>query len=376
MARPMIAVDARYSLRPLRRGIGEMVYRVCRELADMPRSYDLILYGDGSADPEVVREFSTAFRVEILSARPFAVWEQWAWPQRAAGDGATLLHGTANIAPLSWRGPLILTVLDVIEWHRGRDFASSIPLRHHISRLYRMNTLKRVVQRADAVLTISAHARDDMVRTLHVASDRIVITPLATKLSIQAPVLTKRPYFLALGAMDPRKNLIGVLHALKAANQKKFRLKIVGVEPQFLSKSRELLNSLGIQDQVDLSPMVSDEELTELYQNAAGFLYLSLYEGFGLPLLEAMALGCPVISSNRAALPEVGGDGVILVDPFDASATADAMQKLIADVAFRNDLIRRGQSRVASFGWKQTAELTHDCYLRVIRHRGLGGEVQ
>jgi glycosyltransferase involved in cell wall biosynthesis len=239
-----------------------------------------------------------------------------------------------------------------------------------------MNTLKRVVQRADAVLTISAHARDDMVRTLHVASDRIVITPLATKLSIQAPVLTKRPYFLALGAMDPRKNLIGALHALKAANQKEFRLKIVGLEPQFLPKSRELLNSLGIQDQVDLSPMVSDEELTELYQNAAGFLYLSLYEGFGLPLLEAMALGCPVISSNRAALPEVGGDGVILVDPFDASATADAMQKLIADVAFRNDLIRRGQSRVASFGWKQTAELTHDCYLRVIRHRGLGGEVQ
>jgi len=325
MGRPTIAVDARYSLRTLRRGIGETVYRVCRELADMPRSYDLVLYGDGSADQEVVREFSSAFRVEILPARPFAVWEQIAWPKRAKLDEAFLLHGTANISPLVWRGPLIITVLDVIEWHRGRDFSSSIPLRHHLSRLYRMNTLKWVIRRADVVLTISEHARDDMIRTLNVPADRIMVTPLAAKVSMEMPILSKHPYFLALGAMDPRKNLVGALNAVKMAHEPAIGLKIVGLESQAISKARDLIRSLGIEDRVEISPMVTDEELYALYRHATGFLYLSLYEGFGLPLLEAMALGCPVISSNRSALPEIGKDAVILVDPHDSKGTADAM---------------------------------------------------
>ena len=366
MRRPVIGVDARYSLRGMRRGIGEYVYQLARELADIPRSYDLVLYGDETAEPEVLKEFQSAYQVNILRARPFALWEQLAWPQSARADGITILHGTANISPLMWRGPLALTVMDAIEWHRGKDFPSKIPLRHHLSRIYRMNTLKRVIHRASLVLTISNHAKVDLVQTLRADASRIQVIPLAAKLAVMEPRYDKKPYFLALGALDPRKNLEGAMKAFGLLKRSELRLKVVGLEPEALPVAREMARSYAMQSRVDLEGMISDEDLRQLYQEATGFLYLSLYEGFGLPLLEAMALGCPVISSDRSALPEVAGQAAVLVDPEDAAATAAAMSKLADDGAFRRELIGQGQDRVKLFDWTTTAKMTHEAYLRLV----------
>lgn len=366
MRRPVIGVDARYSLRSMRRGIGEYVYQLARELADIPRSYDVVLYGDETAESEVLKEFRSAYRVNILRARPFALWEQLAWPQSAAADGITILHGTANISPLTWRGPLALTVMDVIEWHRGKDFPSKIPLRHHLSRLYRMNTLKRVIHRAALVLTISNHAKGDLVQTLRADASRIQVIPLAAKLPVVEPKYDKKPYFLALGALDPRKNLEGAMKAFRWVERNDLRLKVVGLEPEALPVAREMVGSYGMQSRIDLEGMISDEDLRQLYQEASGFLYLSLYEGFGLPLLEAMALGCPVISSDRSALPEVAGQAAVLVDPEDAAAIAAAISKLASDDVFRRELIGKGQERVKLFDWTTTAQMTHEAYLRLV----------
>ncbi len=366
MSRPVVAVDARYGLRSPRRGIGEYVYRVFQALADIPRGYDVVLYGDACADPEVVREFRSAYPVRLLAARPFAVWEQVAWPRAARADGATVIHGTANIGPLSWSGAMVLTVHDVIEWHRGRDFPAEIPWRHHVSRFYRMNALQRLIRTSALIFTVSEHARQDMMETLGVDADRVRVTRLAAKTAGNSPYYAKEPYFLALGALDPRKNLAGVLAAFARRTVSNVQLYVVGLEPAAMPQARQMVRSLGMEGVVKLSSMVADGDLVDCYRRALGLIYLSLYEGFGLPVLEAMALGCPVIASNRTAIPEVAGDAAILVDPHDDVAAALAIDRLASDAEFRMDCIENGGKRAAAFSWSRTAEGTDQGYAWVL----------
>ena len=153
-----IGIDARYGLRYPRRGVGEYVYRLFQELGQMShRGYQMVLFGDQSADESVVREFQGTYPVIIIRSPNFFFWEQIEWPRQARAQGIAVLHGTANIAPLAWNH-LLLTVHDVIEWHRGLDFPGDISLRHRLSRTYRMNTLRILAPRAQAIFTVSEHA--------------------------------------------------------------------------------------------------------------------------------------------------------------------------------------------------------------------------
>lgn len=367
MTRPLIAVDARYGLRAPRRGVGEYVYQVYRALADLPRSYDVVLYGDGSAEPEIVKDFSALYPVRLFPDHPFAIWEQWAWPHALRRDRAEVTHGTANIGPLLWHGKIVLTVHDVIEWHRGTAFPSSIAFRHRLSRLYRMNTLKRLVRRADAILTVSDHAQGDISRTLKISRQRIRVTPLASKISPMAPNYRKDGYFLVLGALDPRKNLEGALRAFAKCQFKEVRLKVVGLEPSAVKSARALVTQYRLDGRVDLQEMISDDALHALYKKAMGFLYLSLYEGFGLPVLEAMALGCPVIGSNRTAVRDVVGVDGLLVDPQNFEEVALAMDRLVRDESLRGILIQRGLKSAEYYSWEKTAIATHEVFEEVLR---------
>lgn len=368
--RPLVAVDVRYGLRYPRRGVGEYVFRLVEEWSRQPLPFDLLLLGDGSADPSVVREVSSAFPVQLLKVEPFARWEQWAFPRAVSSRGAALIHGTANIAPLAWMGPLVLTVHDVIEWHRGRDFGGRIPPRHHLSRIYRMNALKYLARRADLVLTVSDHASGDLGMTLKVPQHRVRVTPLAPKWEAAPPRWPKDPFFVTLGALDPRKNLDGALRAWAKTNLAGVRLIVVGVERPAIPAVRARIEALGLRERVDLSEMVDDGELRDLMARAEGLIYLSHYEGFGLPLLEAMAVGCPVIASNRASLPEVGGDAALFVDPNRIEDVAGFIARLATDEALRRDLVAKGYKRVEAFSWKATAEATVAAYREILERRG------
>ena len=359
--RPVIVMDGRYGLREPRRGVGEYVYRLLTQLAFIPRPYDIHVYGDMAADLDVVRKMSLLHKVELLMTPTFFTWEQMAFPQVL--KEATLVHGTANIAPIVHRRPLILTVHDVIEWHRGKEVPGQIRWRHHLSRAYRMNSLKFLARRATTILTVSEHAKADLVKTLRLDPAIVRVTPLAPKYAVEMPVFPKEPYFLVLGALDPRKNLIGAVKAFKRARLPQMTLKIVGVEPAGLSAVRSLIAAEGLGDRVTVSAMVSDDELRTLYRQATGFLYVSYYEGFGLPILESLAAGCPVISSNRSVIPEVTGPGGLLVNPDRAEEIAQAMEKLAQDPDLQQQLVTAGQQHAAQYSWKTTALLTHEAYL-------------
>ncbi|MDA8193225.1 MAG: glycosyltransferase family 1 protein [Thermaerobacter sp.] len=363
MPRPRIVIDGRYGLRNPRRGVGEYVYQLLKHLAALERPYDLTVLGDASAAPDVVREVGALYPVVIRSAPNFFWWEQVVLPR--AARGAALLHGTANLGPLTTTLPQILTIHDVIEWHRGREFPGEIAFRHKVSRFYRMNALRRLAPRARAILTVSRHAQDDLAQTLKVSPERITVTPLAPKPGVMRPHFPKAPYFLALGALDPRKNVMAVLRAMTRVPEP-WRLKVVGAEPQALPLWGRRCAELGIAGRVDVAGMVSDDRLADLYRHATAFVYPSYYEGFGLPVLEAMAQGCPVIASDRASLPEVMGAAGLAVPADDPVRLAALMAELAADRPWQVILAHEGMVRAASFSWAHTALLTHQAYLKAL----------
>ncbi|CAB1127696.1 conserved protein of unknown function [Candidatus Hydrogenisulfobacillus filiaventi] len=367
---PVVAVDARYGLRAIRRGIGEYVYRLMEALAPLPKPYQLVLFGDGSADPGVVRYFRQWYPVHILRAPNFLLWEQLVWPRALrALPGLALVHGTANIGPWG-RWPLVLTVHDVIEWHRGRDFPGHLTLRHRLSRTYRMGTLAVQARRARLVLTVSQHARTDIGRVLRVPERRIRVAPLGSKWADGglgwAGDRESRPYLLALGAVDPRKNLEGLLRAAAAVRVPDFRLEVVGVEPGGLTAVRTRVAALGLEKRVAVEGMVKDAVLRERVRRARGFVYPSYYEGFGLPVLDAMILGVPVVASRTTAVGELGGSAVLGFNPADPEEMARALTRLWEDAALRAALSAAGRARAQTFSWARTAAATHAAYLEVL----------
>ncbi|PSR28955.1 MAG: glycosyltransferase family 1 protein [Sulfobacillus thermosulfidooxidans] len=359
MTRPVIGIDARYGMHSPRRGIGEYIYQLLRHLADIPRPYDLYLYADERADNETIKQFRSAFPIEILKAPNFFWWEQFAMPY--AARSMSLIHGTANIGPLRTKQPLVLTVHDVIEWHRGKDFGGQIPVRHHLSRLYRMNALKYLVRKSSLIFTVSHHAAQDISATLNVPIDNIMVTPLAPKYQSDKIKWPKTPFVLVLGAMDPRKNLALVMKTAAMLVRQGVHFKVVGIESHHLSR---MMQDTLVPDNVELCPMIDDVALADLYAEASCFVYPSLYEGFGLPILEAMSLGCPVITGMNSSLPEIGGDAAFYVNSRDPSHWADAIWQVITHPEQQKKLAERGQRRARQFHWQNTAQLTDDGYRR------------
>ena len=233
-----------------------------------------------------------------------------------------------------------------------------------------LDTLRRSCERADHVITISGFTRDDLVRAFRIPERKITVVPLGVDADFvrlgdgqraQVEALMQRlglarPYFLSLGLV-PRKNIDGQLEAFaRFAHRGDFALVLAGhLGGDHVERYRQRIVELGIQDDVILPGPVSLEELVLLYNGAHAFLFPSLLEGFGIPVLEAMACGAPVITSNGSALPEVCGGAALLVDPRDSGEMCEAMTRLAEDDSLRRDLQARGLARVAEFSWERMA---------------------
>jgi glycosyltransferase involved in cell wall biosynthesis len=177
-----------------------------------------------------------------------------------------------------------------------------------------------------------------------------------------------QPYILAVGTLEPRKNLPTLLRAFaKIKDDIPHQLVLVGPEGWLTGKLKSTLDELALGDRVRLTGFVSDEELGGWYSAADLFAFPSYYEGFGLPTIEAMLCGAPVLASNTSSFPEVVGDAGILIPPTDIDTWAEAMCDLVRDEGRRNDLREKGLVRAESFSWRRTAQETYDIYTSVAR---------
>lgn len=172
-------------------------------------------------------------------------------------------------------------------------------------------------------------------------------------------------FILFVGTIQPRKNLQRLIEAFSKISKKNIILVIVGKKGWQYEEILEAPQNFGVSDRVKFLDFVPDEDLTALYKEAACFVLPSLYEGFGLPILEAMKYGCPVITSNVSSMPEASGDAALYVNPEDVDDIADKIEKLISDEKLRSDLVERGYKQIKKFSWEKTAKQTLEALEKV-----------
>ena len=288
-----------------------------------------------------------------------------------------LVHDPTGVSPFllgRWAGRYkrIVTLHDAIAFRYPEGYTR---LNNFLHRHYVPATLKHV----DAVITVSEAARDDLVRFLGCPDDRVHVVPWATSAAFRvlpaeaAARVVRRyglqpPFVLHVGALQARKNLPTLLRAFAHLRQEApdVTLAIAGRPTWHFAEIPQTVEALGLGGAVHFLGYVADADLPALYNAASVFSFPSLYEGFGLPVLEAMACGTPVVCSDASALPESAGGAALLVDPYDHRALADALGQVLSDQALADELRRRGLARAARFSWDRTAELTLAIYRRVL----------
>ena len=288
-----------------------------------------------------------------------------------------LLHVQYTAPPFA-PCPVVATIHDLSFEHLPQTFKRR-------SRAQLRLTVRRTARTASHIIVPSEHTRRDILETYSVEPERVCVTPLAAAAHFApAPESEVRrvrdrykiggDYVLAVGSIQPRKNLARLIHAYSLLRRERARAKLpqlvlVGKLAWLYGETLRSIREQGIEALTVLTGYVPEADLPALYTGALAFVYPSYFEGFGLPPLEAMQCGAAVVAGNRTSLPEVVGDAGLLVDPFDVEALAEAIVRVIDDSALRERLRRRGFERASHFSWRTTARLTLEAYKRAIGGR-------
>jgi glycosyltransferase involved in cell wall biosynthesis len=338
-----------------------------RGLATLPD--DDTTYAVLTPRPQVLRDAITLPpRFQVARVRPAAsaLRIPLGMPLAIRSTRADLLHVT-YIAPPRPGCPTVVTVHDLSylahpEWLSWR-------VRFTLDRL-----VPRSVRAAARVIAISDFTKQDLVQRCGLPPEKIVVVALAAGANFTLlpeaaarPLLAgiREPFILAVGNLEPRKNLATLIEAFaELVRQHAFagQLVIAGKAKYRGEDAAGVVARLGLKGRVVLTGFVDDATLRLLYNRAALFVYPSLYEGFGLPLLEAMACGCPVVASNATAIPQTAGDAAILVDPTSVAALVAAMARVVGDAELARRMSIEGKAQAARFSWTRTAELTRAVY--------------
>jgi glycosyltransferase involved in cell wall biosynthesis len=276
-----------------------------------------------------------------------------------------LLHAI-YFAPYLAATPMVVTVHD-ISYELYPEFFSRSPL------LRDRLLVRDSARRARAVVTVSETSRRDLIEHYGLPEERVVAIPngvaprfLDAQAAAIEPIVDRPLRVLAIGTLQPRKNLLRLLAAVRrVAVERPVHLRVVGPDGHGAALIREALADAG-DVQVDVAGYVAEEDLVREYTGADMLVYPSIYEGFGLPLVEAMACGLPVVTSTGGSLPEVAGDAALIVDPLDESAIADAIRRLADDPVLRRELSTRGRERARGFTWSAAAGRLVEVYAQVL----------
>jgi glycosyltransferase involved in cell wall biosynthesis len=322
----------------------------------------------------VGEDFGVEQVVVPVHARSRVEWvrgEQQHLPRLARRAGCDVLHSLASTAPLHGGVPRVTTIHDL-------NYLL-VPETHFGVRGLGMRVLVPAAARRSRRIIVDAEStRRDLRSRLRTPEDKIDVVPLAARVppdvprTAEAPLrarlaLDERPVVLSVSAKRPHKNIARLLEALAGISpERRPALVVPGYATPYETELRERARTLGVDGEVVFPDWIDQADLEGLYALATCVVFPSLYEGFGFPVLEAMARGVPVATSARSSLPEVAGDAALLFDPTDVDAIRDAMERLLGDAGLRERLVAAGHARAAGFTWERTAELTAASYARAL----------
>jgi glycosyltransferase involved in cell wall biosynthesis len=367
-----IAIDVR-KLRDY--GIGTYVRNLLRHLSRLDAETDYVLLCRPE-DSGIAEELGKNFRTIAEPARPYSVSEQLRIPLDLRREKIDLFHAPHYVLPPLTRCKSVVTIHDCIHLR----FPQYLPNR--LAYAYARSSMWVATHRSNRVLTVSEASKRDILRYFRIPEAKINViynaiderygeSPSPDEVErVQDRYQLNAPYVLYAGNIKPHKNLERLIEAFHTLRQDPdlahVKLLIIGDEISKYATLRRAVHKYKLHKHVRFFGFVSDKTLAVLYRLARVFVFPSLYEGFGLPPLEAMASGTPVITSNVSSLPEVVGDAALLIDPHDPGAIAEAMRRVLMDSDLREELRQKGFTRVRQFSWERSIRRVREIYGEVL----------
>jgi glycosyltransferase involved in cell wall biosynthesis len=374
-----IAIDVRTIL-PDRSGVGNYVLHLIQNLRQVDPEPIYYLLAQKKNIPllgRLAREqnpFLTMFSHENHPLSDF--WEHFILPLRLREMGIHVFHGPASLIPFRRdHCGLVVTIHDLVAFL----FPETIPLKYGA---YMRYLLKQAVKKADRIIAVSHHTKEDLIKVLKVPSDKIVVIHEASspifhpkdKQEVQSLLKQKygitKKFIYHLGNIEPRKNLINLLESFTLVCQElgyDYQLVVSGQKGWLTGSLSRFLKNYPVLDQVLFTGYVPVEHIPLFMNGAELFVFPSLYEGFGLPVLEAMSCGTPVISSNRSSIPEIVGSAGVLVDPTNIRELARSIIELLGNREERRRLSQLGIEQASRFSWIEAAQQTLNAYQSAVK---------
>ena len=372
-----IGIEAQRIFRNNKHGMDYVVLEEIKELQKSDNRNEYFVFVAPGED-HCLHDSKNVHIIEIGS-NFYPLWEQFSLPRAVNQLNLDMLHCTSNTAPILCKIPMILTLHDII-FLEPRD-KSNKSLYQNMGWLYRRFVVPRILKKCKRIITVSEFEYNNIISKLHIPEEKMVMIyngynewfkPVEDIELIYQQYIEEPGYFFFLGNTDPKKNtertLIAYSHYLEKSNVKR-KLLMADLDRSFLDDIIEKNHIENIKDFMVIPGYIKNADLPYVYNNAFAFLYTSLRESFGIPLLEAMACGTPVITSNTSSMPEIGGSEALMVNPQNADEITEKMLLLEEDNIIYQKQKEIGIRRAQQFSWKYTAEQLLTVYEDVYKLR-------
>jgi glycosyltransferase involved in cell wall biosynthesis len=374
-----IGIEAQRLFRPYKHGMDRVALELIKNLQIIDKENEYFIFVKPDEDNDVIKATEN-FKIVEVSGGPYPFWEQFKLPKLIKEYKCDILHCTSNTAPLKLNIPLVTTLHDIIFKENTilKLVTSSASWYQKIGNLYRRIIVEKVVKRSNRLITVSNFEKNNITNNFKVENKKLnaihngVNESFKANYSKEQKSKIKKKYklpehfILHIGNTDPRKNTKRVLkafHKYTLENCNRCKLVLVGLNRAKLETILIELNLLhDLKNKIVITGYVSDEDLPLIFNMAQIFLFPSLREGFGIPIVEAMASGVPVVTSKTSSMPEVAGKAALLVDPNKTEEIYNGIVKILSNNQLRNELINNGLERSKSFSWVSVAQDVFNIY--------------
>lgn len=364
-----IGIEGQRLYRKKKHGMDMVALELIKHLQKIDLENEYVIFVNPDEDRDCIPQ-APNFKIVELKGGPYPTWEQWALPRTAKKEGCDLLHCTSNTGPIFSSVPLITTLHDIIYLESISIFKKGGTWYQKFGNMYRRWIVPTVVKKSKKVVTVSNFEKERISEFMGLKKNLMSIYNGVgehfKKIEKQSELdKAKAKYNLPdnflffLGNTDPKKNTPNVLKAFadfNAESDVKYKLVMLDYEENALM---QVLNDIGhpeIRNDIVMTGYVPNNEMPTIINQCKVFLYPSLRESFGIPILEGMACGVPVITSNTSSMPEIAGDAGLLVNPYEPQEITEAIKQILSDEKLRNSLCEKGIQQASKFSWRKMAE--------------------
>jgi len=377
-----IGIEGQRLFRKKKHGMDMVALELIRNLQEIDHENEYVIFIKPDIDDTVLKQTAN-FRIIKLKGGFYPLWEQFSLPRAARKEGCQLLHCTSNTAPVNTRIPLIVTLHDIIYMESGylKILKGSGTLYQKIGNIYRRLVIPRIVKKSNKIITVSHFEKTRIGEFFGMKGDNRLTAvyngvsehfkPVTDQLELKRVKEKYRlpdRFFFFLGNTDPKKNTEGTLKAFSDFIQQTgtdHKLVMLDFDRSELEKLLDEIGDKALIDRIVLTGYVVNTDLPSIYCLCEVFLYPSLRESFGIPMLEAMACGVPVITSNTSSMPEVVGTAAFIIDPYKPEQITDALIQVTNNHNLKRQLIEKGLQQSAKFSWRAMASEVLEIYTQI-----------